>query len=46
MMSSNILIIKAHLGLMMDLRWVTKITPLIVPMMENLVGSLLGVSVG
>ena len=35
-MSSNILIIKAHLGLPMDLIWVTQITPLMVPMMENL----------
>ena len=34
--SSNILIIEAHLGLMMDLSWVTQITLLIIPMMENL----------
>ena len=35
-MSSNILIIEAHLGLMMDLRWVPQITPLMVPTIENL----------
>ena len=35
-MSSNLLIIKAHLGLMMDLIWVPQITFLIVPMMANL----------
>ena len=34
--SSNILIIEAHLGLMMDLSWVPQITPLIIPMMTNL----------
>ena len=34
--SSNILIIEAHLGLMMDLRWVPQITPLIIPTMANL----------
>ena len=35
-MSSNILIIEAHLGLMMDLRWVLQYAPLIVPMVANL----------
>ena len=35
-MYSNILIIEAHLGLMMDLSWVPHITPLMVPMMANL----------
>ena len=35
-MSSNILIIEAHLGLMMDLSWVPQIAPLMVPMMTNL----------
>ena len=35
-MSSNILIIEAHLGLIMDLSWVPQITPLMVPMMANL----------
>ena len=34
--SSNILIIEAHLNLMMDLIWVPQITPLITPMMANL----------
>ena len=34
--SSNILIIEAHLGLMMDLSWVPQIAPLMVPIMENL----------
>ena len=34
--SSNILILEAHLGLMMYLRWVPQITPLIIPMMANL----------
>ena len=34
--SSNILIIEAHLGLMMDLRWVSQITPLIILIMANL----------
>ena len=33
---SNILIIEAHLGLMIDLSWVTQITSLIIPMMANL----------
>ena len=35
-MSSNILIIEAHLGLMMDLSWVPQNAPLMVPMMSNL----------
>ena len=35
-MSSNILIIEAHLGLMMVLSWVPQITPLIIPMMANM----------
>ena len=35
-MSSNILIIEAHLGLMMDMSWVPQNAPLMVPMMENL----------
>ena len=35
-MSSNIFIIEAHLGLMMDLIWVPQITPLIIPMMADL----------
>ena len=35
-MSSNILIIEEHLGLMMDLSWVPQITPLMVPMIANL----------
>ena len=34
--SPNILIIEAHLGLMMDLIWVPQINPLIIPMMANL----------
>ena len=34
--SSNILIKEAHLGLMMYLSWVPQITPLIIPMMANL----------
>ena len=34
--SSNILILEAHLGLMIYLSWVPQITPLIFPMMENL----------
>ena len=34
--SSNILTIEAHLGLLMDLSWVPQITPLIIPIMENL----------
>ena len=34
--SSNILILEAHLGLMMYLSWVPQITPLIIPMMEKL----------
>ena len=34
--SSNILIIEAHLGLMMDLSWVSHITPLLVPIMANM----------
>ena len=29
------LIIEAHLGLMMDLRWVPQMAPLMVPMIEN-----------
>ena len=35
-MSSNILIIDAHLDLMMDLSWVHQINPLTIPMMANL----------
>ena len=35
-MSSNILIIEAHSGLMMDMSWVPQIAPLMVPMMANL----------
>ena len=34
--SSNILILEAYLGLMMYLSWVPQITPLIIPMMANL----------
>ena len=34
--TSNILIIEAHLGLMMDMRWVLQYAPLIVPMVANL----------
>ena len=34
--SSNILILEAHLGLMKYLIWVPQITPLIIPMMANL----------
>ena len=34
--SSNILILEAHLGLMMHLSWVPQITPLITTMMANL----------
>ena len=34
--SSNILIVEANLGLMMDLSWVPQITPLIIPMMADL----------
>ena len=34
--SSNIVIIEIHLGLMMDLSWVPQITPLIISMMANL----------
>ena len=34
--SSNILIIEAHLGLMMDLIWVPHITLLMVPTMANM----------
>ena len=34
--SSNILITEAQLGLIMDLRWVPQITPLIIPMMANM----------
>ena len=34
-MSSNILRIEAHLGLMMDMIWVPQMAPLIVPMMSN-----------
>ena len=34
--SSNILIIEAHSGLMMDLSWVPQINPLIIPMTANL----------
>ena len=35
-MSSTILIIEAHLGLMMDMSWVPQNAPLMVPMMANL----------
>ena len=35
-MSSNILIIEAHLVLMTDMSWVPQIVPLMVPMMANL----------
>ena len=35
-MSSNIVIIEANLGLMMDLSWVPQITALIIPMMASL----------
>ena len=35
-MSSNILIIEAHLGSMMNMSWVPQISPLMVPMMANL----------
>ena len=35
-MSSNIFIIEAHLGPMMNMSWVPQITPLMVPTMENL----------
>ena len=35
-MSSNIFIIEAQLGLMMDLSWFPQIAPLMVPMMANL----------
>ena len=34
--SSNILIIEAHLGLMMDLIWVPQMAHLMVPMLANL----------
>ena len=33
---SNILIIEAHLGLIMDLSWVPQMAPLMVPMIANM----------